>query len=767
MIESIKHPLENRIWFNYPGQPVSGGLGTAQNGTFDSPSNVGRVLDDGTTQLSHFAYNTAGNMTSSTDPAGRQTTLTYASNNIDIISVQQKTGSTTATVGQFGSYANHLPGTYTDAAGQIWKFTYNTAGQTTQVTDPLNQSIKYTYNSLGYLTTITNQNGQTAASYTYNKFGDIATSTDSEGYVVSYAYDAFDRVTEEKYPDGTTRKFAYTNLDMTSITDRQGRVTKLAYDALRNVISVTDPSNEITKFTYWENNSLKTITDGKGNVTSFGVDVESRPTAKTFADGTSFTNSYESTTNRIKSIQDPLSQIKQFSYTVDDQVAGITYQNAVHATPSVSYTYDPYWPRLTSMTDGTGTTKYTYQAPGALGALALSQITSPFNNDTISYQFDALGRVVQRRVGGNPETYTYDPLGRLVSHGNAVGEFALSYLGQTDQTTSLQGSGIGTQWTYDTNANDRRLLSISNGPNARSFGYSWTPEDDITKITETLGANAQSWTNTYDAADKLLTATLSTGATFGYTYDKANNITVLKSGSTTKNVTYNTLNAVAAFGGKAFTYDANGNLTKDDLRTYSWDAENRLIGVALIGQAGVTESFQYDGNDHRVVSTVQNGSTSTTMHALWCGETLCQERNERDKVLRRYYDEGEEAPAAGTVLYYGRDQLGTVRDVLSAQTGALVGSNDYDPYGNAIASSGQAATDITYAGLVTDPTSGLYFATNRQFDPRPGRWSSRSPSGEAGGVNLYAYVAGNPLRLDRPARPRPCAQEPDKTSAAA
>ena len=33
-IESIKYPLENRIWFNYPGQPNCC-LGTALAGTFD------------------------------------------------------------------------------------------------------------------------------------------------------------------------------------------------------------------------------------------------------------------------------------------------------------------------------------------------------------------------------------------------------------------------------------------------------------------------------------------------------------------------------------------------------------------------------------------------------------------------------------------------------------------------------------------------------------------------------------------------------------
>ena len=50
-IESIKEPLENRVWFAYPGQTNSSNVGT-----FAKPSAVGRVLDDGTTQLSKTSY---------------------------------------------------------------------------------------------------------------------------------------------------------------------------------------------------------------------------------------------------------------------------------------------------------------------------------------------------------------------------------------------------------------------------------------------------------------------------------------------------------------------------------------------------------------------------------------------------------------------------------------------------------------------------------------------------------------------------------------
>ena len=88
-IESRKYPLENRVWYNLPGQNSNPNcnIGTACAGSYDQPSAVGRVLDDGSTQLSRYDYNAAGNITSFVDPAGRTTKFIYAPNLIDLTEV--------------------------------------------------------------------------------------------------------------------------------------------------------------------------------------------------------------------------------------------------------------------------------------------------------------------------------------------------------------------------------------------------------------------------------------------------------------------------------------------------------------------------------------------------------------------------------------------------------------------------------------------------------------------------------------------------------
>ena len=44
--------------------------------------------------------------------------------------------------------------------------------------------------------------------------------------------------------------------------------------------------------------------------------------------------------------------------------------------------------------------------------------------------------------------------------------------------------------------------------------------------------------------------------------------------------------------GQALTFDADGNLTSDGLRNYTWDAENRLVGITLSGAIGQGDRFQ-------------------------------------------------------------------------------------------------------------------------------------------------------------------------------
>jgi RHS repeat-associated protein len=760
-LESYKYPLENRVWLNYPGQPNTG-----FSGTLDYPTRIGRVLDDGTTQLTQLNYNKAGHVTDMIDPVGRETTLTYDANQIDLLAVRQNTSASgVSTIAQFTYNSQHLPLTYTDAAGQTTNFLYNAAGQLTQTTNALRETTKYQYDGLGYLTTIINANGKTQSSLSYDAEGRVATATDSEGYTIAYGYDAFDRVTQETFPDSTTRKYGYTNLDLTSVTDRQQNATQYAYDAIRDLINTTDALGHVTRFGYWENESLKSLTDPNGNTTRWSIDVQSRVTGKQYADGAQIKNNYENTTSRLNSITDALGQTKQFTYAGDDALTGVAYLNTVNPTPNVVFAYDPYFRRITSMTDGNGVRAYAYEPVGAAGALQLVKEEGPYANDSITYQFDRLSRLSSRLVDTDCETFAYDRLSRLVTHGTALGTFNLGYLGQTTQITSQQISTgtVGTTWTYDSNMNDRRLTAIKNSGATRSFNYTSTPEKLITQIQEIAPQGSawapKTWNYSYDDAYRLTQAS-SGMETYAYGLDASDNITSFQSPSSQTSPSYNDLNQIVSFGNSAYVYDKNGNVLNDGQRTYSWDAENRLLSAESKAQPLQKTTFRYDGLGRRTAIETTSGMTTETRY-LWCGAQVCQARTSADTVERRYYGEGEYRNLSGTSLYYAEDQLGSVRDVLAAQSGNRIASFDYDSYGAITRVDGRLSTDFRYAGTFYEQRSGLNLTQFRIYDASVGHWISRDPlgdrprerldSGTMAAVNLYEYSAGNPVNFTDPA----------------
>ena len=207
---------------------------------------------------------------------------------------------------------------------------------------------------------------------------------------------------------------------------------------------------------------------------------------------------------------------------------------------------------------------------------------------------------------------------------------------------------------------------------------------------------------------------------------------------------YNTLNQLTNLSGQALSFDANGNLVSDGVRTYSWDAENRLVQIGYQSQPGKQTSFAYDGLGRRTaITSTPAGSGGVTTNYVWCGSVICQARNASGTATRGYYSEGEFVPGgSGQGYYYGIDQLGSVRRVFVSPSSAP--AYDYDPYGSALSSITQL-TDFGYAGTFYNLDSDLDLAINRVYDPSVGRWLSRDPLQYDKTNNLYEYSNDDPI----------------------
>jgi YD repeat-containing protein len=227
---------------------------------------------------------------------------------------------------------------------------------------------------------------------------------DSEGYAITNLYDNLDRLVRRSFPDGTSEQTNYGNiLDAVQTVDRLGRTNSLVYDGNRRLLTITNAASQVTRFGWCNCGAVGTLTDPKGNVTTWERDLQGRVTNKVYAAGAPVAYAYRTDNGLLDSILDGNGQITQYNYNLDGSLQQVVYTNAVIATPSVSFAYDPNYRRVTQMIDGTGTNTYGYYpVNGTIGAgrLATNTVTGLVSAQIV-YGYDALGRATRRAISGS------------------------------------------------------------------------------------------------------------------------------------------------------------------------------------------------------------------------------------------------------------------------------------------------------------------------------------------------------------------------------
>jgi RHS repeat-associated protein len=166
------------------------------------------------------------------------------------------------------------------------------------------------------------------------------------------------------------------------------------------------------------------------------------------------------------------------------------------------------------------------------------------------------------------------------------------------------------------------------------------------------------------------------------------------------------------------------------------------------------QAAQREGNTRNQevrVNLRPSGAGVSVKRFVWCGNQICEERDSSGAtVTKRFFAEGEQRIGGSDAgnYYYSRDHLGSIREVTDA-SGALKARYDYDPYGKSVVVDGNMNVDFGYTGYYFHAASGLNLSLYRAYNPALGRWLSRDPIGETGGVNLYGYADNDPVdRVD-------------------
>ena len=359
--------------------------------------------------------------------------------------------------------------TYEDPAGKLTTYTYNPNNHVTQIKDPRGLLTNYTWNGLDELTAISSPDSG-ASSATYFASGLVQKTTDARGDTAVYVYDALERRKTITYSDGRVTTYTYdtgTNGigHLTGLANEAG-TTSWSYNQRGQVLSKEQIGTAVTLtvgYGYDSFGRLNAITYPSGKVVDYGYDTSGRVdglthggaslvSAATYfpfgmaenwaeANGSSYARTIDED-GRITGIA--------VGGTVNVQVPGYDYGGRITGLTETglaakSYTYDPD-DRLLSLKIGTATTDYkydlngnrtsvvtgagtiTYHTPAAsnrLGSLSglIAQTDSYdasgdlLTDGTVTYAYDARGRMASAKAAGVTTDYAIDGLGQRIGKG--------------------------------------------------------------------------------------------------------------------------------------------------------------------------------------------------------------------------------------------------------------------------------------------------------------------------------------------------------------
>lgn len=125
-----------------------------------------------------------------------------------------------------------------------------------------------------------------------------------------------------------------------------------------------------------------------------------------------------------------------------------------------------------------------------------------------------------------------------------------------------------------------------------------------------------------------------------------------------------------------------------------------------------------------------SGSVRSSKQLIWCGNRICEERDASDAVVAKFLALGERV--GSTNYFYEKAHLGSIVGVVNS-SGVEVTSIRYDAWDKPTIS-GSYTPSFGFAGK--HQRSGLNLTLFRACSTPLGRWLSRDPIGENGGVNL-------------------------------
>jgi RHS repeat-associated protein len=747
--------------------------GLATSTFYDLDNRVIAVTDPrGDTTLS--GYDAVGNIVVTIDPRGQATYFYYDADNRQIATadplrlisqtVYDAVGNVTITV---------------DERGKQTDYYYDNLNRQTGVLDP----------DLNFSTTI------------YDSVSNVIETIDPLLNPTFTIYDGDNRPIAVTDADHFKSQSVYDpNGNVIVSIDENGAATTTIYDADNRPIVVIDPNGHITQTVYDQVGNVVATIDGDQDVTTTAFDGDNEPTVQMDANGGMTQDGYNQD-GQVNVVTDPVGNVtKTFFDGAGNTVATI---DPLGHTSYMTYDQND---RLISQTDRDGR-KITYAYDNDDRLLTETWYASDGVTvvDTLNYTYDNDGNLLTASNHYGTYTYTYDNAGQVLTQLDPFG-LTLTYGYDKDGNVTLVTDSLGGQVTsiYDP---DNRLKTREFGGTGQTplrLDITYTPRGQVateTRYKDLAGTQKVGYSVfTYDTAGNLThlqhqNGTAGVLADYAYSYDAADTLSSETDNGTPISYGYDANHQLTSAGALNYTYDLNGNrtmsgyatgsdnrLTSDGTWNYTYDNENNVVSKTNIS-SGEVWTYSYDDRNHltsavdktsggtliqqvtyqldvfgnRVEADVTvNGATTVTKYA-YDGNNVWADLNSNNQLqMRRLYDATDAVFAridsAGNAAWYLPDHLGSVRDIESNATQAVIDHLDYDAYGKITNETQQANGDrYKYASYWFEVTTGLYHTPNREYNPLIGRWYSEDPSGfGAGDSNLGRYASNDPTNATDP-----------------
>jgi RHS repeat-associated protein len=482
--------------------------------TFDPLNRVTSVKDP-LGHVTSYTYDQAGDLLATTDPLSHVTTNAYDPYGHVIETTDAAGNHTFSTYDAAGNLTS-----VTDALGHVTRSTYDARNRLVSTIDAAGGITRQVYDASDNLVAVIDPNGN-RTQYSYDSLNRLIQSVDALGNSVVYEYDAVDHVTARTDRDNRRVEYTYDNLDRliseTWISPSGGtaNVINYAYDADGNLLSTHDATSALT-FTYDNRNRVASVDntgtagvpevlltytyDAVGHVHTVAESIGGQPGATT-------TYTYDAAGNTTA--------IVQSGPGVAPKVVDLGY-DANGALTSINRFSD------TAGTQLVARSTYAYDPVGHI--LSLTH-TDPTSATIAAYtlQYNAVGGLIRVTDGSGTTTYTYDPTNQLASvHSTAAGTADVTYgydpggnrvsAGQSTATIG-QGNRLLTDgtynYTYDNEGNLTRRTEIATG-NYRVL--TWDYRNRLTSVADfnAAGTPVQRVSYTYDPLNRLITEDVNT-----------------------------------------------------------------------------------------------------------------------------------------------------------------------------------------------------------------------------------------------------------------